>query len=273
MNVITIKGGHVKDLKSRFVYLCLSATIQFISIHKLLKDFNISNIMGEGLSFEEFVRLLSDKKLIVFGEIHGTKEIPEIISNILLELKLRISRIFLEIPKKNQRYINKYLKSYNKEDLYKIPFFKQKIKDGRDSKQNLELIKVIGEISKLNKKLKIFCIAPDSNLDKDYYMYKKIKKFLGHKKINIFITGNIHASEIKIKLNDKRIIPATYYLKKWLGDKLIVVNFMANEGQFYNSGIKDIKSKKDKRKGIFLSKIENYDLEYRISKVSPCDFL
>ncbi len=229
--------------------------------------------MNEKLPFWELIEILLNKKLITFGEIHGTKEIPLLISKVIRELQSNTSRIFLEIPKKNQKYIDNYLKFHNKEDLYKIPFFRQKIKDGRNSKENLDLIELLSKISKTNGKLKIFCIEPDDNSEKDYFMYKEIRKLFDDKGINIFIAGNIHASKDKLFFKDKKIIPTGYYLKRWLNEDLIVINFTANKGKFYNFGVKKIKSKKDNKEGIFLSNIKNYDLEYRINKVTPSIFL
>ncbi|MFH1209832.1 MAG: hypothetical protein V1663_03515 [archaeon] len=222
------------------------------------------------MEYNYLLKRVKDKKLLLFGEIHGTKEIPLIIQKIITLLKDDINLIFLEIPKDQQKYINDYVKSINENDLFKMPFFKNSNKDGRDSKENLYLIKCL-----LDFNLKIICVDPNEIKDRDYLMYREIKENLNldNKKINIFITGNFHASKEKIVINKKEFIPCGYYLRGWLKNDLIIVNFVINNGNIYNLRLKKIINKDKKEEGIFPSQSKNYDFEYIINKVSPCSFL
>lgn len=234
------------------------------------------NIMEERIPFRNFIKILSNYELIILGEIHGTKEIPFLIKKIIQNLSNKINFIFLEIPKNQQAYIEKYFMLKSEKYLYEIPFFKNPSKDGRGSKENLLLIKSIKEmLNKHSNEMRIVCIDSNKNINRDYFMYKEIRKCLKHEKkgINILLTGNLHAITKKVVINKKKLKPCGYYLKKWLKEDIISVNFVAMQGKFFNLKIQEVSNKKARQEGIFYSKIKGYDLEYRIKMVSPCNFL
>ena len=222
------------------------------------------------ISFEDFIKELNKGRLILLGELHGTKEIPEIVKQIIINLGDKLGLVFLEIPEDQQKYINQYIMSKDEKDLFNIPFFRNPTKDGRDSKENLLLIKCI--LEPINK-IKIIFVDPNKIKDREYLMYRNIKeKLKSQSNLSIFLTGNVHASKEEITINEKRISTCGYYLKKWLGKNLISVNFVANKGSFYNLKVKQI-FEKNKKEGIFRSKTKDYDFEYRLKELTPCHFL
>jgi len=224
------------------------------------------------LNFSQLINKINKYQLIVLGEIHGTKEIPLVIEKILKHLIKELDFIFLEIPKHQQRYIDAYIISKNHFD---IPFFTKQKNDGRASREIFFVLKFIKDYMFIDmKQIEIICVDPDVIKNRDFLMYKEIKKYLRNKnhKKGIFIAGNVHASKEKLKINNKFVIPCGCYLKKDFGKELTSINITANKGAYYNYGIKSVIAKKRKT-GIYKSSISNYDFEYILNKVTPCTFL
>lgn len=221
------------------------------------------------ISFQKFIEELSKKQFILLGELHGTKEIPEVVNNIIKNLLYELDFLFLEIPIDQQVYLDKYIKSRDENDLISIPFFKNPQKDGRDSIDNLLLIK---NVINSSNKIKIIFVDPDTPKNRDYLMYECIKNNLKANSLSIFFCGNIHASKENMIINGDKLETCGHYLKKLFGNSLYSVNFLPNEGSFYNLEIKNIKNK-NKQAGIFVSDGKYYDFEYIIDQVSQCDFL
>lgn len=225
--------------------------------------------MNKELSFSKFIKELKEKKIIVLGEIHGTREIPKIIQKIIVSLaKNKSINLFLEVPTDQQKFI------YNKE----IPFYKEKESmDGRNSKEYFNLIKYL---RKFKSQIKIFCIDPliwDKN--RDYNIYKNIIRIMKESKdASVFICGNIHAYKNTIEINNKKIEPTAYYLKNFLKDKMVSINFIPLSGEFFNTTLKKIPEDKIKHlffkeKIVRLDKKGGYDYNYYLKKVSPCSFI
>src|SRR3989344_7858827 len=147
--------------------------------------------------FDDIKEKIKNKKLVVFGEIHGTKEIPEMLSQFFSELaKEEDFDICLEIPTEFQNNIKGFFNICEKNI---------KNSDGRNS---LEYFRLIQNLKKLNEKhnrnIKIFCIDMGLNilLDnkknlqniREEIIAKNILKSLSNKK-TFAILGNVHASK------------------------------------------------------------------------------
>ncbi len=224
--------------------------------------------MEEKISYEDFIISLEKHKLIVLGEIHGTREIPQTIIKIIKNLKKDLNFVFVEIPKDQQIYIEDFVKSENKKVLDSMPFFKSSNKDGRDSKENLDLIFYILK----NTKAKILCIDPISGEDRELLLYEEIKRnFNPVGDLGIFITGNFHANKNKVIINGNELKPCAYYLNLWLKDQLVNVNILACEGSFYNLTLHEV-IKKNLKSGIYRTNKEDFDFCYRLKKFTPCSF-
>ena len=225
------------------------------------------------LGLNQFLDRITKHQLIIFGELHGTKEIPNLMKKVLSGLAKKIDIIFLELPKSQQKHIDNFFVSGNEKYLYLTPFFHRKLKDGRESKENLNLIKHIKSLrDKCNRELKIICVDPDNYSKRDYLMYKEIKKNLNSKNA-VFITGNIHASKEKFMINKRPILTTGYYLQKYLKNKLLSVCFVANQGSYFNFSKKAISKRKEFKSGIYVLGNKNYDIYYVLNKVSSCSFL
>lgn len=222
---------------------------------------------------KEIMRLIKESRVILFGEIHGTREIPELMKEILFRsASCHEINLGLEIPSTYQTEVNLFLTSGKESLLKKIPFFKSHEKsDGRNSREYSGLIKFIyGFNKRFSKKIKIFCLdvsekgrVMSQNERERKIKYNILKKIYPNKKLAV-VLGNFHVSK-KIFCHKKiRIFPVAYRLHKKLGESLVTINLHPLSGKFYNFGIKEIKSPKNEG---------SFDYVYNIKKVHPCSFL
>ncbi len=212
-------------------------------------------------------------QIVLFGEIHGTKEIPHLLSEFFEKYaKERNFNVCLEIPSENQRWISAFLLTGQDSYLKEAPFFKHNNRDGRASSEYFNLIKKIYFINlKISKKIEIFCIDT-SNFDdyrdqnkREIKIAKNIIKSVSNK-VTFAILGNVHASIKELNFNENNIIPAGVYLKKEFGSNLISINLMPKKGRFFNEKLQYMNN-------IDLEFNKNFDYAYFIENVTPCSFL
>ena len=223
------------------------------------------------VSFNDFIKELSKKQLILLGEIHGTKEIPHEVKKIIKSLtKYNIKNVFFEIPIEYQNFLDKFIESSKNIDLYNIPFFKE-TKDGRNSKDYLDLIRYIRN----KTKIKIFFVDSLKSINnRDFNIFDNIKQaYYEHVGLSIFITGNVHAYTDIFTVENTKIKTTGYYLKNLFKDKLVSVNFMPLSGVFYNLWLKTIQNKEKVSKITIEKESIGYDFNYFIPRVSPCSFI
>src|SRR3989344_4555387 len=110
------------------------------------------------------INKLKEENLILFGEIHGTKEIPLLLSKFFFKLSKKESfNICLEIPYVYQKNIDDFLKSGDEKNLLKIKFFTDK--NQRDGRNSLEYYNLIKYLYNLKNKIRVYCI--DTNISKE----------------------------------------------------------------------------------------------------------
>ena len=218
--------------------------------------------------FDIIKDLTKNKNLVIFGEIHGTKEIPEMISQFFSEIaKEEDFDVCLEIPEEFQKNIK--------------DFFVTNKYDKSDGRNSLEYFKLIQNMENLNRKynrnIKIFCIDANSNTfiedEKDIQnirekiMAENILKSLDGKK-SLVVLGSIHASKYPIFFNGINIIPAGSIIFKKLNDNMFSINILPKKGKFFNFGLKEIRG--NKLEGPFN---KNFDYIYDIGEVTSCSFV
>ena len=221
--------------------------------------------------FENLRDKIKDKKLILFGEIHGTKEIPKLIEKFLIEIaKTEEFNICLEIPEEFQEKIDEFMESGNDDVLENIPFFLEPDnQDGRGSLEYLDIIKEINNIDKNYKRnIKIFCI--DSNSDnqerRESYLAENILKKISDKK-TFAILGDVHASKSFVSFFGKKFLPAGGILFNKLGNKMFSTRILPKKGEFFNFGVKKIIESNSE--DLFN---KNFDYIHELEKVTPCSF-
>lgn len=96
--------------------------------------------------------ILQSGNIVLFGEVHGTIEVPEFISTLTCQAaKSGLTvRVGLEIPKQEQSLVNQFILSpLEKPDtmtLVASEFWTRELQDGRSSRAMLNLLKTIHEL-------------------------------------------------------------------------------------------------------------------------------
>lgn len=235
----------------------------------------------------EVSHLIKNKRVIFIGEIHGTKEIPSIVTEFLKKIiEIYDFDLALELPVTLQEDVNKAVLEGDINLLSNSDFFRKvTISDGRNSQEIIEFMASIYELNKnFNKNINVYCIdSPFSiirynqikeQLSKDIsklllfekdqnkreeQMSEEISKVVRFEKKLFVLIGNLHAS--KSVLNE--ITPTAYLLSK--KQETFSINLKPSSGKFYNSSIKTVKV------GSSEKKLFDYTLD--IGNVSPCTFL
>src|SRR3989344_7479474 len=217
----------------------------------------------------ELINKLKWKNLTLFGEIHGTKEIPLILFKFFKILSKKESfNVCLEIPEIYQKNINDFLKSGYEKNLLNINFFTDK--NQRDGRNSLEYYNLIKSLYNLKNKIGIYCIdtnIPKEQNEREMLMADNIIKTSSLNKKTFVVLGNIHASKNKIILNSLKITPTGYFLYKKLGNNMTNVLLVCKKGFFFNI------EKKKINENDFKYFLDEFDLIYKIKEVTPCSFL
>ncbi len=205
---------------------------------------------------------IRNKTIIIFGELHGTKEIPEMLSRFFSEVaKEEDFNLCLEFPQEFQDQISSYINNGDYNILKNISFFSKKnCSDGRNSLEYINLIKNVHEINlKYNRNIKIFCVDPSAKNqeEKEKGLAENITKKVSDKKTFV-ILGSVHASKKEVNFGDITIIPAGLLIFNKLKEKMLNVRiYQKNE-------------KLSKEEELFN---EGFDHILEIKRVTPCSFL
>ncbi|MEK7198200.1 MAG: hypothetical protein AAB648_01920 [Patescibacteria group bacterium] len=200
---------------------------------------------------QEILPKIKNKRIILFGEIHGTKEIPIMLSNFFKYLaKYEDFNLCLELSKEFQ--------DIKLEDI--LPLAKKIGTSGLISGEYIELIK------EMPGNVKVFFIAPNTIKNQEEMekgLAENILKLTNGKR-TFAILGNIHASKNKITLENLNITSAGFLIKQKIKNKMYSVLFKVKSGEFFNNGLKRIEYNKDD------SFDKNFDYIYELERVSPC---
>lgn len=205
---------------------------------------------------------IKNKQIILFGEMHGTKEIPEMLTSFFVDLsKKEDFNIALEVPLEFQKEIDSFLDIGEINILKKMSFFsKEECSDGRNSLEYIRLMQKIHEINlSRDKKIKIFCIDPAaSNQDeKERGLAHKVFELSEENKL-FAIIGDIHASKKILHMDGVKITPSGYLLFDKVREKMISIRLtpksrlLSKEEREFNKG---------------------FDYVFQISNTTLCSFL
>ena len=194
--------------------------------------------------------LLLNNDLILLGETHGTKEIPNLLLKILLNLHKKTNFIVcLEIPKEFENNFKKY--------------FLEEKEDGRGS---LEYFKFVSKLKEMGVTVFFIDEFAKYQQEKENNLAKNIMNVLKREIKTIVILGDFHAYQKPIQIQDQKIFPAAHILNKKI-KKIASIRINAKKGKIFNSGIKEVIFSKDDPINL------GFDLIYTLKSVSPCNFL
>ena len=182
----------------------------------------------------DFDSFLSQKKVIVVGEMHGTTEVPQFVLHLmeLMSDKNSPLTVGLEIERNFQKEIDAFLINGDFDKLLKLDYFKYP--DGRTSVAMGELIKGLRKI----EGIKVVCFDIESGLDagvnRDSLMAVNLNNNFTDGQM-IVLTGNLHANlkEGYWRPNFKSAIHHFNRMKNF-GDQLISLNTYFGGGTIWN---------------------------------------
>jgi hypothetical protein len=172
---------------------------------------------------------LQSRRLIVLGELHGTREVPKFVSDLACNFAKRgiETIVALEIPMDTQPSIDAVLGSRIESTasaMSKVRHWTSTMRDGRSSEAMWNLILSIRAINAAsNKKLTsvaTFDVAPNSALSsidqRESFMAGALRNIVmgAHKDTAILVlTGNVHSSKARGAPWNKEFESMTYLLR------------------------------------------------------------
>jgi hypothetical protein len=171
---------------------------------------------------EGLATYLKDIKIIILGEIHGTKQVPELFSKMVQSVADEKSKtlVILEINQSSQDSIDRFLKSGDESILKQDEFFYRKYQDGRSSKAMVNLLKDLAKMPNVA----VLCMDPMTGIntmtgqERDTAMATFINsKRIGYDRV-LVLSGNVHSSAVVGTPWDKDFKPMTYELKTMATD-------------------------------------------------------
>lgn len=167
--------------------------------------------------------------LILFGELHGTNEVPEFFLNAVCHsLKYTAKTyVFLEKFKDEQSYISDYLNTQNASIsslIHKQPSWRRKLQDGRRSDAIAALLVQLKALKQQGANIEVIAVAPTSaqykkGMTKAQAMAQNVRETIALSKdkqaLYLGLFGRTHVRVDKISRNeDTPKKPAMGYLLK-----------------------------------------------------------
>lgn len=149
----------------------------------------------------------TDVPLLIFGEIHGTKNAPEYVGDVICarlksapDSKLTVA---LELPTAESEHLEAYLESQgsakDRGRLLTSPFWQRDMQDGRSSVAMLALIERLRKWQRRATGLQVVAFDPVEDLrlgpTRDEAMAATIKQIVENTKpgLTVVLVGNLHA--------------------------------------------------------------------------------
>ncbi len=179
---------------------------------------------------------IAEKRVVWFGELHGTREAPELFLGLVKLVSSRDAKppvVALEIPTTEQRAINRYLTTGDDAVLRSSAFFNSEIKDGRSS---IALVQLLSKL-RTEKKAAVFCFdaaQATSPQERDTAMANNLltcaKQYPDA--TLLVLSGNVHARVIEGTSWDRAYRPAAFQLSKQLGS-IVTFNLAYESGTMW----------------------------------------
>lgn len=185
--------------------------------------------------------LLKRGNILLFGELHGTREAPAFIADVIcMAARKRIPvTLGLEIPLDEQTSIDRFLDSSGgaaaEARLTEGAFWRPKRQDGRSSIAMLNLIEQVRALRASGYKVRI--IAYDSKpgtpgQERDRVMAQNLAAVAGREPRNflVVLSGNVHNRLTRGVSWNREYEPLGYLLTKSSGSSRIISLNMSHEG-------------------------------------------
>jgi hypothetical protein len=165
-----------------------------------------------------------DVRYVVFGEMHGTNEMPEIFADaVCLTSQKRKTVVALEMPETEQPQIDAWLASDGgadaKQALFATPFWNSTFKDGRSSEAMFRLLEQLRSMHKCGRVKAVIAFqpvkkSPDAREDYEKDMAKLIAAKKPKGAMTLVLVGNVHAMRTEFERPNFRYLPMAGHLPK-----------------------------------------------------------
>jgi len=184
---------------------------------------NQANCNSNGI---ELIPAIESSDLIIFGEQHGTTEIPLFVAEVVCSLSaIEPVNLLLELEAANQADLEEFLKSRGS-DTDKRRFidavFRQKDDqhDGRTSVAMFKLIDHARDLKRTGRKISVRFFAPTpniSNFDQSEYEIEMAQNIraavtIDRNAMNIALVGNFHSRRIS-DVSGLKVVPAASLIR------------------------------------------------------------
>ena len=178
---------------------------------------------------EEIKKLIKKHKYVFIGEIHGTKEIPIKVFELLKDA-INGKKVFfcLEIPKEANTKLYNYLEgSIRRNKLFSSVYLKDALNDSRINSYLLHMYRKLYTMGGTFMGLENYNNENTSN--KDEWMAYELLDIIKRNKNNvhkyIIYLGNFHTLDKKIRIKKFLLTPIKTYLSKNILSQALTINF------------------------------------------------
>lgn len=157
-----------------------------------------------------------DALLLLFGEMHGSKEAPALIHGLACGVSEKQAvAVGLEMPSQDQARLDAFMASDGKADdvdtLLATDFWQQG-RDGRSSAAMLELIEDLRALKQAGRPVTLFAFddQPGTQLERNVAIANGVRRFReAHPQMRIIaLMGNVHAMSASMWAGDRMLAPS-----------------------------------------------------------------
>lgn len=186
---------------------------------------------GHAACYQQLKATLPESGIIVFGELHGTQEIPQFFLGCIKEFIARKERIdvFLEIDVNENTVLQSYVEGKIEESaLLTAPHWQKK--DGRASLAMLQLIRSLKQLPSGAVTVHGFDAR---NFDREQGMMRNLVAQRDKKNYSLVLTGNLHAHLTRgVAWNPDFISFVNYMVQN--GEQVLSLNAHYKQGSAWN---------------------------------------
>ena len=225
-------------------------------------------------SIEAITSLAQQTDILIFGEVHGTQEVPQLIGDHLERFqRLGYVALGLEIPHSEQESLWRWATGENQE----VPqFFRHPSGDGRGNQQVLSLVR---KAAKLN--FYVFCFDADlarNWQERDRMMAENLLAEWAHtcpdKKV-VCICGNLHSRLWPLSQTHDRYWPSfAANLRSFKSDVVVhSINIVFHQGAFFNLNVQKINGKPITDAYITPDRNDGHSLSLHLPRATPASHI
>jgi len=170
--------------------------------------------------------IIKEKRLVILGELHGTKEAPAFAGTLVCNLAKGNKKIAfaIEMPASTQAQLqsaflqNQKISASNEFDA--LSFWNSSFQDGKRSQAYKDLLMTLWDLRATNESIKLIAIDVDETPNntgnaREQYMASRLSSFLQEfpDYVVVALVGNLHARKLQGTPWNKAYIPMAFFLR------------------------------------------------------------